>query len=68
MTLAVGAMPGSTLALGELRIFSTLSWTRILKYFSPFSRRMEKCAQPMLQLAVPLCAARTWNWETLLTA
>ena len=30
---------------------------------SPFLCRMEKCAQPMLQLAVPHCAARTWKFE-----
>ena len=49
------------LALDEFHTISTFTWTRILKYFSLFSRRMENCAQPMLQLAVPWCAARTWN-------
>ena len=47
--------------LDKLHTISTFTWTRILNYFSLFSRRMENCAQPMLQLAVPWCAACTWN-------
>ena len=30
---------------------------------SPRCCRMEKCAQPMLQFAVPLCSARNWKSE-----
>ena len=54
----------STWLLDEFHTISTFMRTRILKYFSLFSRRMENCAQPMLQLAVPWCAARTWNSGT----
>ena len=51
----------STWLLDEFHTKSTFTWTRILRYFSLFSYRMENRAQPMLQLAVPWCAARTWN-------
>ena len=37
-----------------------------LEVFSlPFSRRMEKCAQPMLPFSVLVCAARTWKFEIM---
>ena len=36
--------------LDELHTFSTLLWTRILRFGSPFLRRMEKCAQSMPQV------------------
>ena len=41
---------------------STILLVVVFKIFvqSPFSHRMEKCAQPMLQLSVLVCAARTW--------
>ena len=42
----------------DFHIFSTLPWTQLLKFFSPFSRRMEKYAQQMLQSSVQL-AMRT---------
>ena len=51
----------STWLLDEFHTISASTKTRILRYFCPFSRRMEKCVQPTLQLAVPWCAARTWN-------
>ena len=43
--------------LDELHTISTSTWTRIPEvFFSSFSRRMEKCAQSMLQV----CTSCTW--------
>ena len=47
----------------DLHAFSTAKWTRILSVLSPFLPRMEKCAPPMLQLSVLVCAARTWKLQ-----
>ena len=71
-TLYSGRVLGSTVdtclreAFGELHIFSTCgalsSWLS-----SPF-RRMEKCAQLMLRVAVSLRALRTLNLDIISTS
>ena len=45
----------STWLLDEFHTISTSTWTLILRFLSPFSHRMEKCAQPMLQCSVFVC-------------
>ena len=64
------ATPGSTAEhvvlqytwlLDEFPTVSTSTWTRIMRCFSPFSRRMEKCAQSMPQVMAHACAASTWK-------
>ena len=47
--------------LDEFCTCSTVKWTRILRCQSPFSRRVEKCAQPMLQLSVLVCELALGN-------
>ena len=45
------------LAFGRIVQYFQWIWTRILRRFSPFSRRMEKCAQSMPQVMAHACAA-----------
>ena len=54
------------MAIGELHIFSTCGALRSWRS-SPF-RRMEKCAQLMLRIAVSLRAVRTWSLDIISTS
>ena len=68
-SILYGAMLGSTVdtcsasvlgAFVRILHFSMVKWTRVQ---SPFSRRMEKCAQPMLQLSVLVAMLALGNQE-----
>ena len=74
MTWSMGAMLGSTVDLGSATVLGFwTNFTQFLRcrglefcsFLSPFSRRMEKCAQQMLQSSVPLAMRTLGNLDII---